>query len=96
MFKRKRAVKHRYKITFLNASGLNDGSNVKEFKLNFGEDEETHLLSPEGKDIATSPRGGLEGVIYDLSGRKINCQLSPANSQLPKGLYIVNGKKIIK
>ena len=75
---------------------LNDGSNVKEFKLNFGEDEETHLLSPEGKDIATSPRGGLEGVIYDLSGRKINCQLSTANSQLPKGLYIVNGKKIIK
>jgi len=29
MFKRKRAVKHRYKITFLNASGLTDGSNVK-------------------------------------------------------------------
>ena len=30
-----------------------------------------------------------EGVIYDLSGRKVN-------SQLQKGIYIVNGKKVIK
>ena len=33
--------------------------------------------------------------VYDLSGRKINCQLSTVNSQLPKGIYIKNGKKIL-
>ena len=33
--------------------------------------------------------------IYDLSGRKINSQSSIFNSQLPKGLYIVNGKKTV-
>ena len=62
---------------------------VKEFRLNFNGDEEaTPLLSPEGDDNAASPRGGMEGVIYDLSGRKVN-------RQLPKGIYIVNGKKIL-
>jgi len=33
------------------------------------------------------------GEIYDLGGRKINSQLSTLNSQLKKGLYIINGKK---
>ncbi len=32
--------------------------------------------------------------IYDLSGKKINCHLSTVNSQLKKGLYIQNGKKV--
>ena len=35
-----------------------------------------------------------DDVIYDLSGRKINSQFSIFNSQFPKGLYIVNGKKV--
>ena len=56
-------------------------------------DNETPLLSPEGDDRGASPRGGLEGVIYDLSGRKINSQFSILNSQLPKGIYIKNGRK---
>ena len=35
-------------------------------------------------------------AIYDLSGRRVaNSQLSTLNSQLPKGIYILNGKKII-
>ena len=39
-------------------------------------------------------------VIYDLSGRKINSsmgngQRSMVNCQLPKGIYIKNGKKIL-
>ena len=34
-------------------------------------------------------------AMYDLSGRKINSQFSTLNSQLKKGLYIVNGKKVI-
>ena len=34
-------------------------------------------------------------AMYDLSGRKINSQCSMLNSQLKKGLYIVNGKKVL-
>ena len=34
--------------------------------------------------------------LYDLLGRKLNTQLSPVNSQLKKGIYIQNGKKIIR
>ena len=67
-------------------------SPVKEFRLNFNGDEEaTPLLSPEGDEVEASPRGGLEGVIYDLSGRKV------ANGQWPtaNGIYIKNGKKIL-
>jgi hypothetical protein len=37
-----------------------------------------------------------DNAVYDLSGRKINSQFSIFNSQLPKGIYIVNGKKVIK
>ena len=33
---------------------------------------------------------------YDLNGRKVNSQLSPVNSQLPKGIYIHNGRKILR
>jgi hypothetical protein len=36
-----------------------------------------------------------DGTIYDLTGRKVNCQLSTVNYQLPKGIYIKNGKKIL-
>jgi hypothetical protein len=32
-------------------------------------------------------------AVYDLSGRKINSQFSILNSQLPKGIYIKNGRK---
>jgi len=35
-------------------------------------------------------------AVYDLSGRKVNSQLSPVNSQLKKGIYIINGKKILR
>jgi len=37
-----------------------------------------------------------DNAVYDLSGRKVNSQFSIFNSQLPKGIYIVNGKKVIK
>ena len=33
------------------------------------------------------------GAVYDLSGRKVNSQFIIHNSQIPNGLYIVNGKK---
>ncbi|MBQ9525297.1 MAG: M6 family metalloprotease domain-containing protein [Bacteroidaceae bacterium] len=54
---------------------------------------------PEGIDSIDNGQLIIDnsaGAVYDLSGRKVNCQLSPANSHLPKGIYIVNGKKIIR
>ena len=36
-----------------------------------------------------------EGEIYDLSGRKINGQCLMGNGQLPRGVYIIGGKKIL-
>jgi hypothetical protein len=36
-----------------------------------------------------------DGAIYDLTGRKVNWQLATGNCQLPKGIYIRNGKKIL-
>ncbi|MBO7069083.1 MAG: chitobiase/beta-hexosaminidase C-terminal domain-containing protein [Bacteroidaceae bacterium] len=43
----------------------------------------------------TPPLSQGEGAIYDLSGRRINSQFSILNSQLPKGIYIVDGKKVV-
>ena len=36
-----------------------------------------------------------EDAIYDLSGRRINGQWSMFNGQLKRGIYIVNGKKVL-
>ena len=37
------------------------------------------------------------GAVYDLSGRKVNSQLSTVNSQfIKKGIYIINGKKVVR
>ena len=36
-----------------------------------------------------------EGAIYDLSGRKIDSSLFTLRSSLRKGIYIVNGKKVL-
>jgi exopolysaccharide biosynthesis protein/protein tyrosine/serine phosphatase len=55
-----------------------------------GTQEEVDGIS--GKPTPDPSRNG--GEVYDLSGRRINSQFSIFNSQLPKGIYIVNGKKI--
>lgn len=36
-----------------------------------------------------------DGAIYDLTGRKVNWQLATGNWQLPKGIYIRNGKRFL-
>ena len=46
--------------------------------------EELRVKSEESKN-----------AVYDLQGRRINSQFSILNSQLPMGVYIVNGKKVI-
>ena len=60
----------------------------------------TYLGDPTGTGIHTIDNGQLtidnETAVYDLSGRKVaNCQLSIVNCQLPKGIYIVNGRKVV-
>ena len=53
-------------------------------KMFFGEEDDATSLSGElrVKSVAS------DNAVYDLSGRKVN-------SQLKKGLYIVNGKKVL-
>ena len=57
----------------------------------FPEDEETGVGSIQNSKFKIQNGG----EVYDLSGRKINFQLSTFNSQLKKGIYIVNGKKVL-
>ena len=67
-----------------------DGSRVSgSVNVHVIEDPEVGINSPH----LTSPEE--EGQVYDLSGRRINSQLSTLNSQLKKGVYIVNGKKVL-
>ena len=56
----------------------------------FPEDEETSI----NEELRVKSEESAK-VVYDLSGRKINSQLSTLNSQLKKGIYIVNGKKVL-
>ena len=49
------------------------------------------ILPPSVQEESNS-----DAAIYDLSGRRINSQFSTFNSQLKKGVYIQNGKKISK
>ena len=56
------------------------------------EDDETSL----SEELRVNNEA-FSGAVYDLSGRRIpNSQFSILNSQLPKGLYIINGKKVLK
>ncbi|MCR5851587.1 MAG: hypothetical protein K6G92_12905 [Bacteroidaceae bacterium] len=58
----------------------------------------TEELDPDCVDVALQDPStdSKDNAIYDLSGRKVsNYQSSIINYQLPKGLYIFNGKKIL-
>ena len=57
------------------------------------EQEYTTSLSEMKNERVKSEK--YDDAIYDLSGRKLNSQLSFVNSQLPKGIYIKNGKKVL-
>jgi hypothetical protein len=46
--------------------------------------------------INTLENASAASAIYDLSGRKVSVpSASSATSVLPKGVYIVNGKKLV-
>jgi len=59
---------------------------VRAFRMNFGDDEITGITSIGLLDNLQTDN------CYDLNGRKI---VKPSNGQMAKGVYIVNGKKII-
>ncbi len=64
---------------------------VRSFVLNFGDEEET-----QGISLTPSPYRGGEGSIYTLSGVKVDgVGAGPVPARLRKGLYIVNGKKVV-
>ena len=65
------------------------GSSVKMF---FGEEDDATSLSGELRVKSEES----DNAVYDLSGRKVNSQFSILNSQLKKGLYIKNGKKVLR
>ena len=69
---------------------LTPGLAARSFVMNFG-DEQTGIesLTPD-----PSPRG--EGSIYSLDGRKVNVNGNVnGNVNVKKGVYVVNGKKVI-
>lgn len=70
-------------IAWIAVSDVPDNARV----IEFDESETT------GIDLTTAP-SQREGAVYDLQGRKIESgKLS--NGQLPKGLYVMNGKLVI-
>ena len=60
-------------------------------KMFFGEEDDATSLSGELRVKSEES----DNAVYDLSGRKVNSQFSIINSQLKKGLYIKNGKKVL-
>ena len=65
-------------------------ANAKGFALRFMDDNETTGIKRLNSD-------GLEGVAYTLDGKKV-CeagQWSEAKSLLPKGIYILGGRKVV-
>ncbi|MBR6629042.1 MAG: exo-alpha-sialidase [Bacteroidaceae bacterium] len=66
---------------YLNVNKLQTGSEVRSFAL-FDEDDATAIETLPGQDV------DAESVAYDLSGRRVQ--------KVQKGLYIVNGKKVIR
>lgn len=87
------AVANLQKLTFENGTmvvirkdGTTSTINLSSIrKLYFATEEAVGIDDVKANDDTTAPKG----EVYDLTGRKIN--LDPNN--LPKGLYIIDGKK---
>ena len=69
---------------WLNILGTN---NVRQFSI--GEDEDV-----DGIDVNVKVNPN-DDTWYDVKGRKVNSRLPIPNSQLSKGIYIYNGKKVV-
>ena len=64
---------------------LSDGVDAREFVLNFGEDENTTAINEHESHKSHE----LSGAWYTLDGRKLD------GKPTKKGLYIVNGRKVV-
>ncbi len=62
------------------------GSSIKAFNLNFGDSEETTSVNDE--ELRMNEGISNTTTWYDLSGRRLTVKPT-------KGLYIVNGKKVM-
>ena len=68
-----------------------EAANAASFSIDFGDGETTGVVATDYTDYTDK-----DGAWYSLDGRKIaNGQWSMVNGQLKKGLYIVNGKKVV-
>ena len=72
---------------FITATAKDGSRVVGTVNIHVIEDPEVGILSLQ--DLPA------DAEVYDLSGRRINFQLSTLNSQFKRGVYIVNGKKVI-
>lgn len=71
---------------------LDGSSNIKEFRLNFGEDEATSL----NEELRIKNEFATAKGWYTLDGRKLdNSKFKTQNSKLPSGIYIHNGRKVM-
>ena len=70
-------------------------SNARKIEIIFAEDEKTDI-----DDVIFSPNDGKEVKIYSLSGHMVGRasqkDFESIWSALPKGVYIVDGKKLVK
>jgi uncharacterized protein YjdB len=64
---------------------------VAEARSVFGEDDGTTAI----ENLDESPAAVEPYDVYDLSGRKVRHQVTSLDG-LPKGIYIINGKKVLK
>ena len=76
-------VKARYVKIFFNGNSINKWNSITEVRVRFAETD--GIESVDDVDMA----GGSESDWYDLSGRKLS------HSAVRKGVYIVNGKKVM-
>ena len=86
-----------YNLIFNN---MNQGSQLPDYAITANRDYYVRLtdkveeVTPTGINTIAVDKVA-DNTVYDLQGRKIGF-LSPAlTASLPKGIYIVNGKKII-
>lgn len=73
---------------YLQKTGGN--SNPTYIPFAFSEDIATGIVSIDNSKLEIET-----GALYTIDGRKINTQSSMFNNQLPKGIYVANGEKIV-
>lgn len=78
-------------ITFGNANDF--APNIDKIEINAFGGTQTAITLPNVYDTDRQTRGFGNGAVYNLNGQRVADKLS---NDLPKGIYIVNGRKIIK